>query len=111
MWLLINHLPEQLPEKKNSELKYAGFLLFTLDPDILERTGCDVATLGKQLERIFGWKVRTKGDGIIPINERGPALAALVDILEEFFEHHSANNVLKKWIVEILKGRRLRFRC
>jgi hypothetical protein len=104
MRLLINHLPDQLPEKKNSESKYAGFLSFALDPDILERTGCEVATLGEQMERVFGWKARTEGDGIIPIDERGPALAALVDILEEFFERHSANNVLKKWIVGILKG-------
>ncbi|RXW19648.1 hypothetical protein EST38_g6203 [Candolleomyces aberdarensis] len=104
MRLLINHLPDQLPEKKNAESKYASFLSFALDPDILEKTGCEVATLGEQMEGVFGWKARTEGDGIIPIDERGPALAALVDVLEEFFERHSANNVLKKWIVDILKG-------
>ena len=45
-------------------------LAFELDPDIMEKTGDEVATLGEQLESVFGWKTRTSDDGVIPIVER-----------------------------------------
>jgi hypothetical protein len=75
-----------------------------LDQDILEKTGDEVATLGEQLEHIFGWKTRTTGDGVIPILERGKAICALHPILKQYFEKYPDNNVLKKWIIDIALG-------
>jgi hypothetical protein len=79
-------------------------LNFSLDKDILEKTGDEVATLGEQLEHVFGWQLRTTGDGVIPIVEHGPAICALHPILEEYSAKYPNNNVLKKWIVDIAIG-------
>jgi hypothetical protein len=67
---------------------------FVLDPDILEKTGDEIATLGEQLEQVFGWRSCTTGDGIIPIIERGDALCALHPLLETFYIKYPGNNVL-----------------
>ena len=37
-----------------------------------------MATFGEQLEKIFGWKAHTSGDGIIPILEQGKAICTLL---------------------------------
>ena len=71
---------------------------------MLEKTGCEVATLGEQLEHIFGWKARTTGDGTIPILERGTAICALPSILRQYHVKYPENNVLKKWVVDIAHG-------
>jgi len=52
-------------------------LIIYSDPDILDHTGCEVATLGEQLEGIFGRKARTSGDGVLPILERGQPFVLL----------------------------------
>ena len=64
---LLANLPKQLPTVDGLDSQYGTFLSFALDPEILEKTGDEVATLGEQLESIFGWKACTSGDGIIPI--------------------------------------------
>jgi hypothetical protein len=102
-WLLAN-LPTQLPRKDGAESRYQAFLSFGLDPDILEKTGDEVATLGEQLEGVFGWKTRTSGDGVIPILERGNAIRKLHPILKQYHEKYPNNNVLKKWIHDVIKG-------
>jgi hypothetical protein len=56
------------------------------------------------LKGIFGWKARTTGDGIIAIEERGDAVCAMHKVFKEFWEHHPQNNVLRKWIFDVLKG-------
>jgi hypothetical protein len=71
---------------------------------MLEKTGCEVATLGEQLEHVFGWKARTTGDGTIPILERGRAICALPLILRQYHVKYPENNVLKKWVVDIANG-------
>ncbi|KAG2116350.1 hypothetical protein BD769DRAFT_1778182 [Suillus cothurnatus] len=69
---LLHFLLAPLPLADNYyDSQYPSFLQFSLDPDILEKTGDEVATLGEQLESVFGWKARTSGDGVIPILERG----------------------------------------
>jgi hypothetical protein len=50
-WLLEN-LPTQLPQKDGAESCYQAFLSFSLDPDILEKMGDEVATLGEHLTGI-----------------------------------------------------------
>jgi hypothetical protein len=69
--VLLRDLPARLPCGDGLSSKYGDFLNFSLDDDILDKTGDEVATLGEQLERVFGWKSRTTGDTIIPIEERG----------------------------------------
>jgi hypothetical protein len=101
---LLANLPINLPEKPVTESIYASFLSFSLDPELLEHTGCEVATLGEQLERVFGWKARTTGDGILPIKERGKSICALHPLLESFYHRHPNNNVLKKWAIDIVVG-------
>jgi hypothetical protein len=77
---------------------------FSLDPELMERTGCEVSTLSEQLKRVFGWAARTTGDGIIPIVERGAAICALHDVFSAFFTKYPDNNVLKKWIIDVMVG-------
>jgi hypothetical protein len=101
---LLANLPSQLPLLDGFESQYYSFLSFNLDPDILEKTGDEVATLGEQLEFIFGWKARNSGDGIIPILERGKAICALHGILKLYYEKYPTNNVLKKWVIDITTG-------
>ena len=102
--LLLDNLPRQLPTKSDTDSAFASFLFFRIDPDLLEKTGCEVSALSEQLKGIFGWQARTTGDGIIRIEERGPAVCALHKVFSEFWEHHPQNNVLRKWIFDVLKG-------
>ena len=90
--------------------KYSTFLNFNLDPEILDKTRDEVATLGEQLEHIFGWQMHTTGDGIIPIVERGPAICALHHILKAYSEKYPENNILKKWVIDVAIGAEKVFR-
>jgi len=63
-----------------------------------------VATLGGQLEGIFGWKTQTSGDGIIPIVEWGRAIHLLHPLLKKYHETYPDNNVLKKWVIDVTAG-------
>ena len=104
---LFGNLPTQLPTGDGPNSHYGNFLSFglvRLDSDILEKTGDEVATLGEQLEYIFGWKARTSGDCVIPILERGKAICALHPILKHYHEKYPQNNVLKKWVIDIATG-------
>ena len=101
---LLGNLPSQLPRWDGFDSVYSGFLNFSLDEDILEKTGDEVATLGEQLERVFGWQTRPTGDGVIPITERGRAICALLPIFEKYHEKYPDNNVLKKWVIDVALG-------
>ncbi|KAG0698210.1 hypothetical protein DFH29DRAFT_1019310 [Suillus ampliporus] len=101
---LLANLPSQMPLENGSDSLYGSFLSFNLDPDILDKTGDEVATLGEQLEHIFGWRTRTSGDGILQIRERGKAIRALHPILKEYYEKYPSNNVLKKWVIDVIAG-------
>ena len=74
---LLRMLPAQLPFKTLSESQFAQFQNFEPDPEMLEKTGCEVAALGEELEHVFGWKARSSGDGMLPIKERGPGICSL----------------------------------
>jgi hypothetical protein len=102
--VLLTRLPFQLPNPSPSHSQYSSFVNFSLDPDYLEKTGDEVATLGEQLEQVFGWRARTTGDGIIDIEERGEAICALQPLLLGFYKRFPSNSVLQKWIVDILAG-------
>jgi hypothetical protein len=101
---LLGNLPAQLPRRDGIDSIYSTFLNFSLDEDILDKTGDEVATLGEQLEHIFGWQARTTGDGIIPIVERRQAICALLPIFEQYRKKYPNNNVLKKWVIDVALG-------
>jgi len=102
--LLLDHLPRQLPLMTADDSVFSTFLVFRIDPDLLEKTGCEVSALSEQLKGIFRWKTQTTGDGVIAIEERGDPICAMHKVLAEFWECHPQNNVLQKWIFDILKG-------
>ena len=94
--VLLMDLPSQLPRGDGFNSKYGAFLAFTLDEDILEKTGDEVAALSEQLEHAFSWRSRTTSDNVIPIVERGEAICALHSILVDFYARFPHNNVLKE---------------
>jgi hypothetical protein len=98
---LLRTLPPQLPFKTLSESQFAQFQNFEPDPEMLEKTGCEVAVLGEDLERVFGWKARSSGDGMLPIKERGPGICSLHQAFSKLYIKHPGNNVLKKWVVDV----------
>jgi hypothetical protein len=110
--LLLDNLPDALPSHGNKSVKFAMFLTrpdeFVLDPDWMEKTECEVATLSEMLKEVFGWSARTTGDGILEFKERGPAVSAMHGVLARFWPGknrcHENNNVLKKWIIDIAIG-------
>jgi hypothetical protein len=102
--VLLENLPNQLPAPKEAASKYRSFLSFSLDPELLEKTGDEVAAMGEQLERVFGWQARTTGDGILPITERGKPICALHGILSTYHAKNLNNNVLKKWVIDVAIG-------
>jgi hypothetical protein len=101
---LLANLPSSLPSGDGPDSLYCSFLSFCLDSEILDKTGDEVATLGEQLEHIFGWKTRSSGDGIIQIRERGKAICALHPILKQYYEKYPSNNVLRKWVIDVIAG-------
>lgn len=99
---LISQLPTRLPHKTESDTIFKEFLPpFELDPDYLAKTEDEIATIGEQLERVFGFKRRSSGDGVLDIKERGPGLSAVHGVLVEYFHKYPNNMVHKKWIVDI----------
>ena len=99
------NLPDNLPlHDKAAESIYGAFLHFTIDPNILEKTGNEVGAFSEQFKAIFGWKTRSTGDGIIPIKERGRPLSAAVDVLSRFHKKHPNDAVIQKWGFDIGKG-------
>jgi hypothetical protein len=102
----LQNLPLSLPTVNADASPFAEFLCqpFQLNPEKLEHTGSEVATLGEHLELAFGWKSRTTGDGVIKIAERGRAICAVHDVVDAFFRKYPEDNTLKKWIIDIARG-------
>ena len=50
--LLLDNLPQQLPLRTAANSKFSQFLFkfFRIDPDLLEKTGCEVSALSEQLK-------------------------------------------------------------
>ena len=110
---LLSNLPSKLPLRDALQLQVQYLPqapIWTLE--ILDRTGDEVATLCEQLERIFGWEARTTGDCIITIVERGPTICkALHPILwKTYSEKYPENNMLKKWVIDVVVGAEKVFR-
>ncbi|KAF8137528.1 hypothetical protein EV363DRAFT_1536446 [Boletus edulis] len=101
---LLQNLPDAVPVGVPTASKYDYFLSFTLDADLEERTGCEIGAFNEQLKGIFGWKARTTGDGILPIDERGEPICAVVSVLRRFHEKYPNDAIVKKWAVDIALG-------
>ncbi|KAL7280348.1 hypothetical protein ACG7TL_005266 [Trametes sanguinea] len=95
------NLPAALPLQNGPESKYAMFLNFDLDLDILERTEGEVATVSEQFKAVFGWQTRSSGDGIIRFEERSRGLQAAADVLEHFLGKYPGDGVLSKWASDL----------
>ncbi|KAG2345131.1 hypothetical protein BDR05DRAFT_947067 [Suillus weaverae] len=77
--ILLTNLPSQLPLANDYyDSQYPSFLSFSLDPDILKKTGDEIAIL-----------------------ELGKAICALHGILKLYYKKYPTNNVLKKWVDDI----------
>ncbi|KAG2072972.1 hypothetical protein BDR04DRAFT_1141453 [Suillus decipiens] len=99
--ILLQNLPTALPVSSAFTSKYLAFLSFTIDAELLDRTGSEIGALNEQFKQIFGWQTRTTGSGIVAIEERGEAICAVVDVLEDFHVRYPTDNVIKKWAVDI----------
>jgi len=98
--LWITKLPKELPHRTEANTAFKEFLApFHPDPDYLEKTGCECAAIGEQLERVFGYQ--TRSSGLLTIQEQGPGLVAVHAVLLEYYHKHPSNMVHKKWIVDI----------
>ncbi|CDO74690.1 hypothetical protein BN946_scf184960.g4 [Trametes cinnabarina] len=95
------NLPAVLPLQNGPESKYAMFLNFDLDLDILERTEGEVATVSEQFKAVFGWQTRSSGDGIIRFEECSRGLQAAADVLEHFLGKYPGDGVLCKWASDL----------
>jgi hypothetical protein len=61
------NLPVSLPlRNKSTESIYGAFLHFTIDPDILEKTGDEVGAFSEQLKVIFDGKLALQGMELSP---------------------------------------------
>ncbi|KAF4610200.1 hypothetical protein D9613_010362 [Agrocybe pediades] len=83
---------------------YRPFMNYECNAEHLEMTGTRGGALNMYLEHFFGFEARTKGDGILPIKESGPAVCALHSVLRDHHLEAPHDNVVKKWIIDILKA-------
>ena len=97
---LLRNLPDAMPVGD----KYSTFLSFSLDPELVENTGHEIGALSEQFKRIFGWRARTTGDGVLPIEERGLPNCSVVNVFHHFHHQYPEDVVLKKWAVDIAIG-------
>ncbi|KAK7041308.1 hypothetical protein R3P38DRAFT_2440761, partial [Favolaschia claudopus] len=95
-----------LPHKATHDSEFEAFSVvpFCLDEKYLELTEDECSTISEMLKRSFGWNARTTGDCIVEIKERGPAICSLYPVLRDFNVKHPRNNVLRKWVLDIIEG-------
>ncbi|KAJ7671145.1 hypothetical protein B0H17DRAFT_1141586 [Mycena rosella] len=103
---LLAHLPAALPRKEGNDSAFIEFSAspFCLDKGYLARTESEVATISEMLKRVFGWKTRTTGDGIVEITEAGAGICSLYPVFREFCRKYPGNNVIRKWVLDIIAG-------
>ena len=63
---------------------------------MLEKTGCEVAVLGEDLECVFGWRTHTSDGDVLPIKEQGTGICSLHKAFSRLYIKHPGNNMLKK---------------
>lgn len=101
---ILEHLPTSLPESPASS-QFQAFVAFAVDPDDVEWIGSVDGAVNRALEVAFGAEARSKG--VLPIEERGPAICGLVDALEVYQRacaRPESDALLVKWIDDIRAG-------
>lgn len=83
---------------------YSSLVGFQPDNALVEMTGSRAGALNMHLEHIFGYATRSTGDGILPIEERGPSVCAIHDVLKDYCTEFPSDAILKKWVIDIAKG-------
>ncbi|KAI0643696.1 ribonuclease H-like domain-containing protein [Trametes meyenii] len=103
--LILENLPDSLQDvEKSDQFPFIGFVP---DPIEVEEYGSIPSAINHALEISLGWKSRSTGDGIIPINERGKGVCSLVDVLKLWASNcpsPDSDGVLLKWITDIRAG-------
>jgi hypothetical protein len=104
----LDALPKSLPSPQRGELPKFPFRTFRLDAEQEQECGT-IGAVNEGFKRIFGWKTRTTGDGILEITERGPNIGAVADVLEKYIKENPASDggpdaVLMKWVEDITNG-------
>ncbi|KAF8153914.1 hypothetical protein B0H34DRAFT_799839 [Crassisporium funariophilum] len=105
--VLLENLPNQLPSKPVNgpdASHYASLVGYQPDEDLVELTGSKAGALNMHLERLFGHAARSMGDGTLLILERGPSVCALYYILYKHCNKYPNDNMLKKWVIDVVKG-------
>ncbi|KAJ4500079.1 ribonuclease H-like domain-containing protein [Lentinula lateritia] len=98
----IRNLPNTLPVQPIEQSKYAMLMNLTLPAELVEDKG-EPGAFSHLMKDIFGWRADTS-DGIITIEERGPALLGSVSVFREMTTKYAKNAVIEKWLDNILVG-------
>jgi hypothetical protein len=92
---LLSHLPSSLPCPDPEDLEYSELIALGLNinPRVLERTsGDEVQAVHEILGTIF------VQDGQMVINEHGPTVCAVVDVLHKYLQKYLGDPQLEQWI-------------
>lgn len=106
--LILENLPLTLPDPGPFSERFP-FLNYQVPPDSedLAEIGSIPGVINCALEVAFGWDARSKGDGILPILERGPGVCSLVDVLKLYqssCDNPESDAILTKWVDDIRAG-------
>jgi len=113
-------MPTMEPEERKAKLKKLSLYLrrlppslavidsfsrynfqdFSPDPDWVEKIGTVEGAVNRELEVRLG----TRANGPIEFVERGPAVEALVDVLDQYTGTFPHDGLLAKWIDDALAG-------
>jgi hypothetical protein len=96
--LYLRGLPPSLPILES--FSHYNFWDFSPDVDWIERTGTVEGAVNRELEVRLG----TRAHGPIEFVERGPAVEALVDVLDHYTKEFPNDGLLAKWIDDALAG-------
>ncbi|KAH7904147.1 hypothetical protein BJ138DRAFT_976740, partial [Hygrophoropsis aurantiaca] len=97
---LLSELPDTLP-LGDTFYQFRGYVP---DPEKVEMYGSREAAFNQTLEVTFAPKGRS--DGLCPflLQERGPGLVAVVDILQDILNEFPESVLLHKWITDLQKA-------
>lgn len=97
---LLAALPLTLPLVDITESRYGSLVGFAPDPDLVEDYG-EAGTVNAALECIFGHRK----DGL-KISECGPAIEAIVPVLDQYLHKYIGDIILQKWLLDLVQATR-----
>jgi len=90
--VLLLHLPDSVPFRDMSSTSYN----FSVGEEDIIDLGDESSAVNRALEISFG--DRSKTDGIVPIKEKGPGIAAVVDVLHECLAGDPSDARFSLWL-------------